>query len=180
MKTKDLRSIRTQNAIQNAFIELLQKNNFNKVTVSAIAKNAYIDRQTFYLHYTDKYDLLEKMCDQINDQFNTIFSERVEKGNALQKIQHILNEHYDYLDSHSKEILSLLKIDTGDICLKRSLKEAFIDRYQKENNITLTPLEADVMSTLYIQTITELLKNKKNIDISEIQNLLEKIRGFLY
>ncbi|WP_281827854.1 MULTISPECIES: hypothetical protein [Lactobacillus] len=44
---KDLRTIRTTTAIQTTFIDILQEKSFNKVTVSEIAKRAYIDRQTF-------------------------------------------------------------------------------------------------------------------------------------
>lgn len=39
---KDLRTIRTTTAIKTAFIDILQEKSFNKVTVSEIAKRAYI------------------------------------------------------------------------------------------------------------------------------------------
>lgn len=58
MTKQDLRSIRSTKKIQQAFIDLLQEENFDQVKVSDIARRAEIDRQTFYLHYVDKYYLL--------------------------------------------------------------------------------------------------------------------------
>lgn len=56
----DLRIVRTRNAVMDSFIELLEKKDFNNITISDIASRAMINRATFYHHFLDKYDLLEK------------------------------------------------------------------------------------------------------------------------
>ncbi|AMJ41489.1 TetR/AcrR family transcriptional regulator [Anaerotignum propionicum] len=55
----DLRIIKTRRAIYNALIELLHKKGVNKITVSELAKKAEINKGTFYLHYSDIYDLYQ-------------------------------------------------------------------------------------------------------------------------
>lgn len=57
----DLRKKRTKKDIQKSFANLLMKENFDNITVKMIVEDAMINRNTFYLHYQDKYDLLEKM-----------------------------------------------------------------------------------------------------------------------
>ena len=57
----DLRSIRTKNAIQTAFRNLMGKLPYNKITVTALTEAAGINRKTFYLHYETMDDLLEEM-----------------------------------------------------------------------------------------------------------------------
>lgn len=57
----DLRTIRTRKFIIDSFIDLLEKKDFNSITISAITKGAMINRATFYRHFLDKYDLLEKV-----------------------------------------------------------------------------------------------------------------------
>ncbi|MGV3240822.1 TetR/AcrR family transcriptional regulator [Streptococcus hyovaginalis] len=57
----DLRSIRTRKFIIDSFIELLEKKEFNSITISDITTGAMINRATFYRHFLDKYDLLEKV-----------------------------------------------------------------------------------------------------------------------
>ena len=69
--------VETEAAIQAAFIELLQTKSFEKISVSDITKLAHINRGTFYLHYVDKYALLDhyenRLIDQIQDYFTHDF-----------------------------------------------------------------------------------------------------------
>lgn len=66
----DFRKQRTQKAIQTAFLELMNKYSFEKISVTMIVKRAMINRNTFYLHYADKYDLLKQLIAQRLDQID--------------------------------------------------------------------------------------------------------------
>lgn len=59
--TSDLRARRTQKLLQDALIELLNEKHFENITVGELAERAMINRATFYRHYLDKYDLVEKI-----------------------------------------------------------------------------------------------------------------------
>ena len=62
------RKTETKKLIKVAFTKLLKEKGFNNITVSDITNMAKINRGTFYLHYTDKFDLLEKLeNDSIED-----------------------------------------------------------------------------------------------------------------
>lgn len=50
----------TQKAIIHTFQDMLEETSFDKITVSAIVKKCEISPNTFYYHYRDIYDLLEK------------------------------------------------------------------------------------------------------------------------
>lgn len=49
----------TKKAILQTFQDMLQKNPFDKITVSALVANCEISPNTFYYHFRDIYDLLE-------------------------------------------------------------------------------------------------------------------------
>ena len=53
----------TERAIMDAFFELLVEKPLDKVTVADIAQRCGINRNTFYYHYHDVYDLLESLID---------------------------------------------------------------------------------------------------------------------
>lgn len=57
----DLRIIKTKAAIRKAFLDLLKEKPFDQIMINDITKAAMINRSTFYLHYQDKYDLMEKL-----------------------------------------------------------------------------------------------------------------------
>lgn len=63
--TLDLRIKRTQKAIKEAFFILVEEKGFEHISVKDITDKAMISRNTFYLHYEDKYDLLNKICDEL-------------------------------------------------------------------------------------------------------------------
>lgn len=56
---------KTKKLIQTAFIEVLEKKPFESITISDITNRANINRGTFYLHYLDKFDLLDQMEQQL-------------------------------------------------------------------------------------------------------------------
>lgn len=60
----DLRIRKTRKLIRDAFIRLLDRKGFNGITINNIADMAMINRSTFYLHYTDKFDLMEKTIEE--------------------------------------------------------------------------------------------------------------------
>ncbi|SHE63073.1 transcriptional regulator, TetR family [Atopostipes suicloacalis DSM 15692] len=55
------RKTNTKENIKKAFIQLIKDKGFDSLTVSDLAREANINRGTFYLHYLDKYDLLDKL-----------------------------------------------------------------------------------------------------------------------
>src|SRR3954453_15491068 len=64
-KQIDPRILRTRQLIMDAFIELSMKKEFKDITIKDITTAATVNRATFYSHFIDKYDLLEKVLSEI-------------------------------------------------------------------------------------------------------------------
>jgi len=56
---QDLRIIKTRKAITDAMSKLLETQNFKHITVSDLCEEALVSRATFYVHFEDKYALLQ-------------------------------------------------------------------------------------------------------------------------
>lgn len=56
----DRRIVRTKQAIHAALERLTEKQDYRKITVTALAREADIDRKTFYLHYTSVDDVVKE------------------------------------------------------------------------------------------------------------------------
>jgi len=52
-KAQDIRSVRTFQALQDAMFSLLEKHNFNEITVIQLCEEAQLKRATFYKHFKD-------------------------------------------------------------------------------------------------------------------------------
>ncbi len=61
----DRRQRKTREAIFTAFIELLSKKDFAKITVGEIIEKADVGRATFYSHFETKDFLLKALCEEL-------------------------------------------------------------------------------------------------------------------
>lgn len=68
MAKVDRRILKTRESLKKAVIELMAIKNFDDITIQDIADQANVNRGTIYLHYQDKFDLLDKIIEnQINE-----------------------------------------------------------------------------------------------------------------
>jgi AcrR family transcriptional regulator len=58
--TPDRRVLRTKRVLRDALTALMEEKGFDGITVKDLTERADINRGTFYIHYRDKYDLLEQ------------------------------------------------------------------------------------------------------------------------
>ena len=66
------RQTKTEAKIKAAFTTLVKSKGFDAVTVSDIAREADINRGTFYMHYVDKFDLRQQLIDNTIDELTGI------------------------------------------------------------------------------------------------------------
>ncbi len=137
---EDIRTKRTKKKIKAAFIELLKNNHkYDSITVSDIAKEAKINRVTFYTHYIDKACLVQDILD---DSRKNYMMTALERANSINSGNEITN----YVVSLA---LSLI-----DISIKN--KEFLIILQDKENGAISKLFEE------HIQTYTLMILSKVN------------------
>ena len=102
----DRRQRKTQNAIFDAFTQLLKEKSYSKITVQEIIDLADVGRTTFYSHFEAKDDLVRSFYAQL---FSHVFSEDLAKEKTHDfsamhdlkaQVTHILyhlEEHLPYL-----------------------------------------------------------------------------------
>lgn len=72
-KKEDRRVRYTKKAIKDSFLELFETKPLEKISVTEICNNADINRGTFYSHYSDPYDLKNKL----EEEFLSTIRERI-------------------------------------------------------------------------------------------------------
>lgn len=137
---QDLRVVKTKRAIREALLRLVKEKDFAKVSVRDLCDYAEINRGTFYLHYQDKFDLLERIEQELLDTLKDIMSQRM-----ANKVDHLVShpeillqfatELFRYVDSEA-ELFNMLLLDSVSPTFQNKLKAVirgnFI-RVQKEN-----------------------------------------------
>lgn len=82
----DRRVIKTRKEIRKACIELIEEKGFEAMTVLDIAERANINRGTFYLHYIDKYDLLDKYEEELFEKIQAVINLHLEDSNTIEQL----------------------------------------------------------------------------------------------
>lgn len=77
--SEDARTTRTKKKIKESFLKLLQQRSYEQISVSDIAKDANINRVTFYTHYIDKACLLADLMEDMKKKFLLASYEHAQK-----------------------------------------------------------------------------------------------------
>jgi AcrR family transcriptional regulator len=105
----DRRKRKSQAAIKKAFIQLLNKKEFNAIKIGELCELADINRGTFYLNYLDKYDLLEKIIHEQIDQLVDYCKEHQQGGDSS------LNLTFQYIGEHKAMFRLLFTADSQGV-----------------------------------------------------------------
>ncbi len=119
------RNTETKSLIKDAFTVLMKEKGFQTLTVSDITRKAGINRGTFYLHYVDKYDLLEKLEEDLLDDLTEIllkkYDNHFDNPKEIIPYQAILSALYYVKDDF--DFIQVLISKNGDMSFINRFKE---------------------------------------------------------
>lgn len=151
---QDPRVLRTRQLIREAFRELLQKKDFDSITINDIAQRATINRATFYAHYEDKYALLEEITEQafrdrIPDQVLNArdFTDEICDG-LIMMTYHYIMDFYQICRMDSKPIASLV-----DEKIKRLLQQSIENILRRGNLHLMEDRQTKIISAMTASAI---------------------------
>ncbi len=98
MKRKeDKRNLNTKKVLANTFKELSKQKPVNKISINDITKASHLNRNTFYYHFEDIYDLIKWI---LNEEVKPIIDSLNEVN-----LEEFLNNIFDYIEQN-KHLLS--------------------------------------------------------------------------
>lgn len=89
MNKSESKYFNTAVKMDKAMIEILEKKDFEYITVKEVCEKAGVNRSTFYLHYGNTYDLLEETGKYLENDFFSYFSAHADKNNEKKLIDMI-------------------------------------------------------------------------------------------
>lgn len=146
-RKKDKRNLNTKIELANAFKELSKKKQINKISITDLINYCNINRNTFYYHFNDIYDLINWMFNEevkpIIDNFDKtnpeIFLNKV--FDYVEDNKHIFNSAYnsfgreqlkEILHPHFYAILDIIvtnHIKDFNLIMDKDFKDFLIDFY---------------------------------------------------
>lgn len=128
----DRRAIRTKKMIKISLSELIEEKGFNNISITDLTTRADINRGTFYLHYADKYDLLEKIeneiIQEIQEQTKDIDNINIKSIDDSNEPLPFVIKLFEYFEENSSLIKAILG-PKGDPLLQSKLKKVMEVNY---------------------------------------------------
>ena len=138
-RKEDRRVIRTKQVILEALVTLIEEKGIDAVTVKDITRKANINRGTFYLHYQDKTDLLEKTVGDIMEECQALLLQ----SNSLVIKEYVNSNNpplfmvslFEYFDQNASLIRAFLSMK-GDLSFQEQFKNIiWSNLFEKELSV---------------------------------------------
>lgn len=175
----DRRTKYTKMVLKESLMKLMQQKPLAKITIKELCETADINRCTFYAHYTDQYDLLRQIEDEMLKEVEEMlsnYSYRTDQTEAYQMLERI----FIYV-AENREICALLLSDQGDAAFQKRLMK--IAQHQQVQNWSLKKgMDAETAEYIYLFSVNgsiglvqSWLKNGLNKSPAEIAEMVTKL-----
>ncbi len=180
---EDLRVTKTKLALTNSLLELMEVVGFEKVSVQMLTKHAMVSRTTFYLHYLDKYDLLDKIENEMLAKLQSIvlpFVSSIKKQDDFSNLpKFLLVPLYSYI-FENRHFFTLIFSEKGDPSFLNKFYETVRNTlltFFNEGNFTIPSHYA---ISIIVSMQVSLIKEWLNTDMAETpEELAEMISNIL-
>lgn len=180
---------RTAVKMDEALISLLEKKDFEYITIKEICVAAGVNRSTFYLHYETTRDLLEEALEHLNQKFQSYFDsddaatlKKVESGSLDELIfitEENLEPYLNFIKEHKRIFAAVLKnpeIFASEHAFRRLSKLVF---YPVLERFAVPEAERDYTLMFYIKgiigIITEWIRRDCKEEVGFITQLIIKL-----
>lgn len=136
-QTADRRIRKTKKLLRDTLIELMNEKPLEKISVKDLTERADLNRGTFYLHYLDIFDLLEKSENELLNEMSEIISKIDPTAfiayNQTNKSYPPLVELFEWF-SVNKNFGNALMGHNGNISFLLKIEAIFKNEFQKINH----------------------------------------------
>ena len=118
----DRRVRKTRSLLRQALVRLMNEKSIQEITVTQLCEACDINRGTFYLHYTDVYDLLSRIEEEMLTDFENVLGKLVpEEIVGQQSPSPAMCRLFEFLADNA-DMCKVLLCNNGDIAFVEKVK----------------------------------------------------------
>ncbi len=119
-KAKDDRRVKyTKMVLKESFIKLLGEKEIAKISIKEICEDADINRATFYAHYSDQYDLMRSIENELLENVDSYLAEYTQ-SKADSNLVGMIEKIFDYIKENAP-LCKLLLSERGDLDIQKRI-----------------------------------------------------------
>lgn len=158
----------------DVFLKLLETKEVSKITVREVCEKTNLNRTTFYNHFLDVYDLLDKIGEKHTNNMSLIFKNGHSK-NSKDNLKLILN----YM--RENQLFYRASLNTSNTNISNILKNEFITvikhditKHHEKSNKDILQYQAIYLANGMLSTIAYWLNEECKLNIEDLLDVLVK------
>lgn len=179
----DRRVRRTKALLQQGLIRLMREKDIKDISVRELSDLADINRGTFYLHYSDVYDMLAQLEDDLFQEFHSILDRTLNPESGVLSHGTTIREIFSFLERH-RELAQVMMGGHGDLAFVNRMKNLVKSRiycilYSKQAADSYPYIESFMVSG-YIGVIEAWLNSPAPPTPEEMESICSRmVSGFM-
>lgn len=109
----------TKLLLKESLIKLMQTNHISKISIKMLCEDADINRSTFYAHYSDQYELLRKLGQEVITEFGNYLNKQPLTEGSVSAIG-VMKQLFEYAAANV-DLFRVLLSENGDAEFKRDI-----------------------------------------------------------
>ncbi len=155
-KKIDLRIIKTKKNLYESLLTLMKEKTFEEIKVSDICSAALTNRSTFYDHFSDKYELLDSLINDLEEDLVSKLEENENYNNAKEYYMQMIEIFFEHISSNINVYSSVLKKNNNSIVMDMANDAIYRDvenHIRKSNKILNTEIPVEIISKFYVSAV---------------------------
>ncbi len=180
-KKEDLRILKTKASLYRALMSLMKKKTFEDIKISEICSTSLINRSTFYDHFSDKYELIQSLMEDMREELIESLDINIKTDNIKEYYMELIKVLLDHIEDNKDIYLAMIKINSNSIA-RDMMTDAIISSATKEIDnkfINQTDIPTKTIVLFYangiINVIIEELNNSKNFDKNKLLFVINEL-----
>ncbi|MDE5617011.1 MAG: TetR/AcrR family transcriptional regulator [Clostridia bacterium] len=178
-KTQYKSALKSKKLIKNAFSELLQKKDVEKITVTEIVNLAGLNRGTFYAHYNNTVDVLEEIEKDVSEQILYFFSSY--KDSIMENPTPFLRNIAKFLQKDFEFYRRLICAQAGEHFIDQI--KAFFIKLVVENNSKISHIKDTDTFAVRVRFYTngfacmyeDVFKGRLDVSLSQLSEIIGQL-----
>jgi len=118
----------TRMVLRESFIELLSEKDISQISIKELCERADINRATFYAHYTDQYDLMQKIEAELFDNINEYLTDFPPSSKTLLPVDVVDVEKIFLYIRDNANLCRLLLSERGNLNFQKKIMNVVYDK----------------------------------------------------
>ncbi len=179
MNARDRRARRTRASLEEGLLRLMERKSINNITVRELTEYVDINRSTFYLHYTDIYDMVSQIENELIENFYSELERDDTERTTQEGVYHFMEKAIEMLRDNRDKLLILCG-ENGDHTfierlaevVKKQSYEFFASMLGNEANTKNVDLAVAFFCSGTVALLQQWLRSDETMSPKSVLNLM--------